>query len=66
MEEMNEHAKRNGLGHWRCISNKSNEWWRRFDGVEATYDGFGTYIELLQQIDRTCPMKQITTSNENK
>ena len=34
--EMNDLAVKNGLPHWKCISLKSNEWWRRDDGAEYT------------------------------
>jgi len=58
--EMDEHAAKNHLGHWKCIDPKGNAIWeRRADGlrVEPFEDGWlGTYGEKLRQADMQHPL----------
>ena len=56
--EMNELAVKNGLPHWKCISIKSNEWWRRDDGAEYTvkFSSTGSVFDSLKELDNRFPM----------
>jgi hypothetical protein len=36
--EMDEHAIKQGLAHWSCVSPNSNDFWVRRDGFQHYYD----------------------------
>lgn len=58
--EMDKMAQEYGLGHWKCVSAKSNAWWRRDDGVEvepfAVNQDKG-WPEYLREFDQRFPME---------
>lgn len=59
--EINELAVKNGLPHWKCISLKSNEWWRRDDGAEYTvkFSSTGSIFDSLKALDNRFPMGSV-------
>ena len=62
--EMDKLAREDGLGHWSCVSRKSNAWWRRSDGVE--WDGHESFhdsdkmsiMDYLKEYDEKYPIAQ--------
>lgn len=62
--QMNELSITNNLPHWRCISKKSNKWWVRNDGLEATlHHGESIWLQL-ENIDKDIPMHKEPTADE--
>lgn len=57
-DEITALASKNGFPHWKCISIESNQFWRRNDGREHFFSGFGnkTWMEELCDIDEACPL----------
>ena len=47
----------NQLTHWKMVSENSNQWWKRSDGLEWTYihDEL-SWIECLKSLDKQFPL----------
>jgi len=58
-DTMDEHAKRQGLSHWCCVSPSANRLWVRVDGESVVYDmgsAHGTYMDALRALDKEKPL----------
>jgi len=58
-DSMDEHAKRQGLAHWCCVSPGGNKLWIRIDGESVVYDMYttvGTYMDALRAVDKDKPL----------
>ncbi len=62
---MDAHAKAQALGHWKCISPRSNADWRRDDGLELV--GFigqtNSYTDGLKWADKAMPEGTVEKEN---
>ena len=58
--EMDNHAAKNGMSHWSCVSPKENIWWVRRDGLTcaATFKENGGYIADLKAMDKKVPLEK--------
>lgn len=61
-EQMNEHARSEGLGHWKCTSDGSNGSWARTDGrtVDIDFRTYGNYMNHLRYYDHLFPLTKET------
>ena len=56
---MDDHAKRQGLAHWCCVSPNANKLWIRCDGESVVYDVdtmYSTYMDALRAVDKDKPL----------
>jgi len=60
-KNMDDHARRCGMGHWSCTTPESNQYWVRFDGLVCSIDfgNFDSYADCLRQCDRDNPCESV-------